>query len=294
MAATFWQRLLRGAWQVAAAPDWSAFAGPGWTERIMNVQLGDQFHAKQGRSTARWVLQAPTGKLVVFLKRHYLLGRWRGLLATLFPRAGWSPAMQEGRHLEQAAAFGVPVPRAVAAGEHIGPWGRLESFLAVQELTDMLPLHQAIPAAAGRLSPAEFVHWKRSLAIELARLARALHDRRLFHKDFYLCHFFIHHEDTKRIPDWRGRVKLIDLHRLGKHPWTWRLWQTKDLGQLVFSSDIEEITARDRLHFWRAYAGIDRRTRTGRLLRRLVLTKWRMYRRHNLKHNRSKAGKPLG
>jgi heptose I phosphotransferase len=293
MGGTFWQRLLRGSWHVAVQPDWPTFAGPGWTERIMSVSLSDQFHAKQGRSTARWVLDAPTGKLVVFLKRHYELGRWRGLLATLFPRAGWSPAMQEGRHLEQAAALGLPVPRAVAAGERIGPWGRFQSFLAVQELTDMLPLHEAIPAAARRLGPADFVRWKRTLVVELARLARALHDRRLFHKDFYLCHFFISEQDTRTIPDWRGRVQLIDLHRLGRHPWTWRLWQAKDLAQLVFSSDIDEIDSRDRLRFWIAYTDEDRHTLKSRLLRWFVMLKWRAYRRHNLKHHRTKAGKPL-
>jgi heptose I phosphotransferase len=291
MAATFWQRLLRGSWHIAAGPDWPVFAGPGWTDHIMTVQLGDRFHAKQGRSTARWVLQAPAGKMVVYLKRHYALGRWRGWLATLFPSAGWSPAVQEERHLAQAAALGVPVPRAVAVGEHIGPWGRLQSFLAVQELTDMLPLHEAIPAAAKLLSPSDFTRWKRTLAVELARLTRALHDRRLFHKDLYLCHFFIHQDDTRTIPDWRGKVQLIDLHRLGRHPWTWRLWQAKDLGQLVFSSDIEEITPRDRWRFWVAYAGTERHRRMGRLLRRLVMHKWRRYRRHNLKHHRSKAGK---
>ena len=59
--------------------------------------------------------------------------------------------MQEYRHLEWAREQGVPVPAAVAAGEFIGPWGRLSSFLAVEELTDMLPLHQAIPLAASQL-----------------------------------------------------------------------------------------------------------------------------------------------
>jgi heptose I phosphotransferase len=317
---TFWQRLLRGSWQVAAQPDWADFAGPAWTERIMSIQLSDQFHAKQGRSTGRWVMHRQGSgvssrlsaagdrlsaesrqpiaesreQLVVFLKRHYGLSRWRGLLATLFPSAGWSPAMQESRHLDHAAALGLPVPRAVAAGERIGPWGRLQSFLAVQELTDMLPLHEAIPLAAQRLGGAEFAHWKRTLAVELARLARALHQHRLFHKDFYLCHFFIHQDDTRTLPNWQGRVQLIDLHRLARHPWTWRIWQAKDLGQLIFSSDIEEINARDRLRFWFAYAGRARHSVMARLVRRFVLLKWRMYRRHNLKHHRSKAGKVLG
>ena len=103
MGGTFWQRLLRGSWQVAAGPDWPTCAGAGWADQVMNVQLQDRFHAKDGRSTARWVLEGPAGKLVVYLKRHYVLSRFRGLLATLFPRVGWSPAMQEGRNLALAA-----------------------------------------------------------------------------------------------------------------------------------------------------------------------------------------------
>jgi hypothetical protein len=292
MRGTFWQRLLRGTWHVRSQPDWPDFAGPGWLDRIMTVDLSDQFHAKQGRSTARWELRSGAGKLVVFLKRHYSLG-WRGLLASLFPHAGWSPALQEWRHLASASALGLPVPRAVAAGEHVGPWGRLQSFLAVEELTGMLPLHEAVPLAAGRLAAADFSRWKRTLAEEMARLARVLHDHRLFHKDLYLCHFFIHQDDTRTIPGWRGRVSLIDLHRLSRHRWGWRLWQAKDLGQLLFSSDIDEINARDRLRFWRAYLGADGRGFLARLLSWVVLLKWRSYRRHNLKHKRTKAGKPI-
>jgi heptose I phosphotransferase len=260
----------------------------------MAIQVSDQFHAKQGRSTARWLLQTPAGKRVVFLKRHYSLPWWRGLLAALFPSAGWSPAIQEWHNLARAASLGVVVPGTAAVGEQIGPWGRLRSFLAVEELTDMLPLHEAIPLAAARLEPATFARWKRTLAAELARLTRILHDQRLCHKDLYLCHFFIHQQDTAALQDWPGRVCLIDLHRLSRHWWTWRLWQAKDLAQLIFSSDIEEINARDRVSFWTAYLGSERKGLTARLLRWLVLWKWRSYRRHNLKHNRTKAGKPIG
>src|SRR5207302_6975329 len=94
----------------------------------------------------------------------------QGLLPALWPESGWSPALQEWQHLEWAKAQGVPVPAAVAAGEYIGPWGRFQSFLAVEELTDMLPLHEAIPAAARRLAPTLFQIWKRTLITEMARL----------------------------------------------------------------------------------------------------------------------------
>ena len=48
------------------------------------------------------------------------------------------------------------MPLAAAAGEFIGPWGRLQSFIAIEELTDMLPLHEAVPAAAAALDPVTF------------------------------------------------------------------------------------------------------------------------------------------
>ncbi len=160
----------------------------------MDMPVTDRFHTKQGRSVGRLRLPALAGgpgQLTVYLKRHYKLPWWQGLLATLLPRVGWSPAFQEWDHLEWARQQGVPVPRVVAAGEFIGPVGRLQSFLAVEELTDMLPLHEAIPLAAQTLAPAIFRRWKRALVSELARLTRLIHDRRTFHKDLYLCHFYI-------------------------------------------------------------------------------------------------------
>jgi heptose I phosphotransferase len=144
--ASFWRRLLRGGWRWRQEPDWPAFTGPDWPDRVMSADVTDRFHAKQGRSIGRWALGG--GRLSVYLKRHYALPRWRGWLATLWPGGDWSDGMQECRHIDWARRHGFPVPRAVAAGEAIGPWGRLRSFLAVEELADILPLHQAVPLAA--------------------------------------------------------------------------------------------------------------------------------------------------
>jgi heptose I phosphotransferase len=282
MRESLWQRLFRGVRRLRQRPDWAEFAGPDWADQIMTTAVTDRFHAKQGRSTGRWILQARESRLAVYLKRHYRLPRWRGLLACLWPDAGWSPALQELRHLEWARAQGMPVPRVAAAGEYIGPWGRLQSFLAIEELTDMQPLHEAIPAAGRQLDSAAFRRWKQGLIGEVARLTRDLHQGRSFHKDLYLCHFYVPSADTQTLPCWRGRVHLIDLHRLGHHLWTWRFWQVKDLGQLLFSSEIQGIDARDRLLFWRQYLGSpQRRSLANRWLRWCVLFKWRRYRRHN-------------
>jgi Lipopolysaccharide kinase (Kdo/WaaP) family len=278
---SLWRRLTRGVRKLKQAPDWQEFAGVGWPDCIMQVEVTDRLFRKQGRSIARWTLTiADDRRLVVYLKRHYRLAWWRGILATFLPRRNWSPGMQEWEHLNWAAAQGLPVPRAVAAGEFIGPWCRLQSFIAIEELDGMLALHEAIPLAQTNLDSSDFRAWKRSLVAEMARLAKALHRRRWFHKDLYLCHFYVSESDTRCVPEsWQERVVVIDLHRLAQHPWTAPWWKVKDLAQLLYSSEIPGITARDRLGFWRAYGagqGI-----LHRFLGWCVRLKWRLYRRHN-------------
>jgi Lipopolysaccharide kinase (Kdo/WaaP) family len=277
----FWQRLVHGVRRVHERPRWSSFAGADWAEHIMQVPVTDRFHAKQGRSIGRWVLDADGQRLVVYLKRHYRLPRWLGWMATIHPSAGWSPAVQEWRHLEWARAGGMPVPEAVASGEYIGPWGRLQSFLAVEELTGMLPLHEAIPAAHRALDPASFSRWKLGLIAEMAGIVRALHSRRWFHKDLYFCHFYIAESDTRTLPDWHGRVRMIDFHRLGQHRWTWPIWQGKDLAQLLYSSAVEGVTPRDRLRFWKSYRLMRSSGLYARWLAWYVGMKARRYHRHN-------------
>ncbi|HEY1861702.1 MAG TPA: lipopolysaccharide kinase InaA family protein, partial [Gemmataceae bacterium] len=178
--ASFWQRLAHGIRRERARDDWTGFAGTDWLDHIMGQSVTDRFHAKQGRSTGRWILQADGRRLAVYLKRHYRLHWWRGVLATLWPTRAWSPAWQEWDHLEWARGQGIPVPEAVAVGEYVGPWGRLQSCLAVEELEGMLPLHEAIPKASRRLTTEDFARWKRSLIGEMVRLTRELHERRWF------------------------------------------------------------------------------------------------------------------
>src|SRR5262249_55076106 len=124
---SLWQRLARGVKRLRQRPEWTQFTSPDWPDHIMTLPVTDQFHAKQGRTTGRCVMRHLDQRLVVYLKRHYRLPAWRGVLATLFPRAGWSPALQEWKSLKRAHALGLPVPRAVAAAEYIGPWCRLRS-----------------------------------------------------------------------------------------------------------------------------------------------------------------------
>ena len=41
-----------------SGPTGRASPAPDWADRIMDVAVTDRFHAKQGRSTGRWVLDA--------------------------------------------------------------------------------------------------------------------------------------------------------------------------------------------------------------------------------------------
>lgn len=288
---SFWQRLTRGVRHFHARDDWAEFAGEDWPDRILDVVLTDDLHEKQGRSTCRWVLQRDARRLSVYLKRHYRLPWLHGLLATLWPGGAWSPGMRERRNLLETAAHGLPAPKVVAAGEWIGPRGRLQSFLAIEELVGMLPLHQAIPLARMRLDPAEFCRWKEGLVAEMARLARLLHDRRTYHKDFYLCHFYIARDDTALPPaTWRERVVVIDLHRLKRHRWTWPIWLLKDLGGLLYSSHVDGVTWRDRLRFWRAYWPSNGRAWHERWWAWCVALKGANYRRQNAKRKKASRG----
>jgi heptose I phosphotransferase len=289
MSETLWQRLIHGARRIRQRADWPDVVGPDWPDRIMTVPVTDRFHAKQGRSTGRWIVDKGGKRLAVYLKRHYRLSWWQGWLAIIWPRVTWSPAFQEWNHLAWARKEGFSVPDPVAACEYVGPGIRLQSALAIEELAAMLPLHEAIPLAAQRLGSVDFCRWKAGLAIELARLACALHQRRRFHKDFYLCHFYIPEEDTRCLPSWHGRVRMIDLHRLGRHRWTWPYWQMKDLAQLGYSSAIPEVNARDRMRFWRHYLGPQHCSRYSKWLRWAIAIQWWTYRRHHEKRRQRQA-----
>lgn len=280
MPDTFWQRLIHGVRRLRPSGEWERMAGPGWADAVMDVPATDRHHAKQGRSIGRLVLETDGRRLVVYLKRHYRLPWWQGLLALISGRSV-SPGMEEWEHLEWARSQGIPVPEAAAAGEFVGPWGALQSFLAVKELTGMLPLHEAIPAAHAVLDAEAFRRWKRGLAREMARLAAELHRRRRFHKDLYLCHFYIAETDIHLVPSrWQDRVWVIDLHRLAHHPHTWPLPLSKDIGQLWYSSDVEGIDDADRRVFWVAYLRQHEPARSA-LVKLLIRFKAWRYRRHS-------------
>ena len=254
--------------------------------RVMTLESRDRYHAKQGRSSARVVFHGPSGPLSVYLKRHDKLP-WRSRLAALVDPGGrHTPGAAEWSHLERVRALGIAVPEVVAAGERIGPWGGLQSFLMIADLVGCEPLHEAIPALARTLNPATFDAWKRAIIPAIATITATLHGADLYHKDLYLCHFFI---DPSQPID-ALRPTLIDLHRLGRHRSCPDRWRWKDLGQLLYSTyGLAGINDRDRLRFWKYYR---KRLRLGRphWHAKMVAMKAARYLAHNSKSRSKTSG----
>ena len=250
---------------------------------VMTLEGGDRHHRKQGRSTARLRFDGPDSNapaLSVYLKRHYRLPVWDRVRAWVHPAGRYSPGAAEWAHLERARELRIRVPEVVAVGERIGPWGALQSYLMVAELVDQTALHEAIPDLAARLDPVAFARLKRDLIAEMAAIVARLHQVHAFHKDLYLCHFFLP-LDQAEMPADGERLTLIDLHRLAFHPWARVRWRAKDLGQLLFSTEgVAGIDDRDRLRFWIRYRRL-MRFRYPAVERRLAAGKAALYRKHN-------------
>lgn len=279
---SIWQRWARGVNWTWINERYRARLPDDLDRTIMALESRDRFHAKQGRTTARVVLERTDRPVTVYLKRHFELP-WRSRLAALVNPAGrHSPAAAEWQHLERVRQLGIDVPEVVATGEHIGPGTRFCSFLMVAELTGRQALNEALPPLAKRMSALAFGRFKRQVIVEMARMTATLHEARAFHKDLYLCHFFV---DPERAVggEARSEVSLIDLHRLKEHRLWVGWWRSKDLGQLLFSTyGVAGITERDRLRFWKHY----------RRLARIGLSRWharmiRLRAARYLRHNRT-------
>ena len=188
----------------------------------MDVPVTDRFHAKQGRSTGR-LHSARTAMpaLAVYLKRHYRLPWWRGLLAPLWPGGGWSPALQEWQHLERArwrgGRAGAASRSRPASSSARGAGCRASS--PSRSCTTCCRCTRRSRSAMRSSTRPTFARWKRGLIAEMARLAALLHGRRWFHKDLYLCHFYIARADHRAAARMAGAtVAMIDLHRLASIP----------------------------------------------------------------------------
>ena len=150
----------------------------------------------------------------------------------------------------------------------------------IAELSGCEAVNELLPRLADQLDAQTFESLKRRIIAEMARITATLHAARVFHKDLYLCHFFLDqvrparsrrasygepgligsdgaspsNHQAMRPTGKPAPARLIDLHRLREHKLWPDWWRWKDLGQLLFSTyGVAGITDRDRLRFWSSY-----------------------------------------
>jgi heptose I phosphotransferase len=242
-------------------------------DSLARLRPADHYVEKQGRSTGRYVIQAPVGSVRFFLKKYYTLSWWQRWFLPLEEY----PGPREWANIERVAALGIPVPRALAAGARSE--GECHSLLAVRELEGYQPLHQVIPRRFGGQDTLPVRQLRRQLTYRLAEIVRRLHDAQLYHCDLYLCHFFLHDQPAIDGEGPTEHLVLIDFTRL-RHSNISR-WRVKDLAQLLFSSDLPGITRSDRMRFFKHYLRVSRLDATARRLLRRVQRKALLYHRHN-------------
>lgn len=279
---SWYRRVTHGQWQTQTTPAWSSVVDGDFVQTIMDWNITDDFHTKQGRSTGRLVMN--DGELIVYLKRHWQLPLLKRLLACVHPLGSWTPAVDEWQNLLIAQRLGIAVPEPLAVGQRVGPGLLLQSFLVVRELTGMLPLHEAIPLAYSIMPSSTFTSWKQQLLFEVTAIARRLHSMHFYHKDLYLCHYYV---EKPQIADQApGPLTLIDFHRFARHRlFGWR-WQIKDVAQLLFSTyGVSGLDDRDREYILESYRGTQTRTARDRWFESSVHSKTRRYLSHNgVKH----------
>ena len=153
MAEWMWQRLVQGCQRLWEHEEWGAVLPADWVRTHHDRRCDRSLPRQQGRSTGRWIVENQHGRVAVYLKRNYRLSWWQGLLATIWPGGGWSPAEQERRRLAWAARHGLHVPRDGGARNSLGLAAVCKACWLVEELAGMLPVNEAIPLAAQKNPP---------------------------------------------------------------------------------------------------------------------------------------------
>ena len=261
---------------------WPLLEAAGLTtlDNVFELSGGETYRAVPGRSTVRIEVPDPEGGRRAWYLKRYSEVPWRVALrrmVSLNPPV--SMAEREIRSIVRVTDLGIPTLRWLAFGGELTARGRRErSFLITEELAGAEQADKYFEARfAGVLTP-EQTALKRRLIRAAADIARRMHEARLSHRDFYLCHLLVRPAQAGADPT----LHLIDLQRLTHHRrGIGRRWIIKDLAAMLFSSwpsaatfiRSKVFTQTDRMRFARAYFGGGRLTDEQKGLIREVVAK---------------------
>ncbi len=194
----------------------------------------------------------------VYLKRYHqppAREQLRRMMSGDFRRGS---ARREARFARKLWELGVPTLTTIAFGQQMsGPIER-RGFL----ITDEVPgasLEKLADAAMADPTVGPSPRDKHEIIRQLALLTRRMHERRLFHRDLYLCHVFLSRTASGEIV-----LRLIDLARMISPRLTYVRWMVKDLAALDYSSPRGLVTRADRARFLYHYLVTPDECRPGR------------------------------
>ena len=243
---------------------------------VMNL-CGEDVKSVTGlRSTTRINLHEPAGDVAFFVKRHWP-APWKEYIKPLL-RLSWPVlgAHNEWRAILRCHYLGIPTMEPVALGCSSG-----QSVLVTRAIEGCDKLSHW---TAARLTGPVGVKRQELAAIvrSVAHLARSLHQARIHHQDFYLCHLLMP-RGTDALD-----IHVIDLGRARGRRHLGKRWIVKDLAQLNYSA--RGLQPRDRLRFLRHY--LQRRlSRADRTLIRRILRKSAAIEQHTSRHAAELTGK---
>lgn len=203
---------------------------------------GEVFRAAPGRRTLRFSV----GSRYYFIKIHTGVG-WKEIIKNLLqgklPIIG---ARNEYEAIKRLPQLGVETMTLAAYGSQGWNPAALRSFVVTEALSNTVSLEELCQSWTIQPPPPKF-KWK--LIDTVAKIAKALHEHGVNHRDFYICHFLLQQNSAN------FHLYLIDLHRVQIRTKTPARWVLKDIAGLYFSSMDIGLTNRDRLRFMRSYRG---------------------------------------
>jgi hypothetical protein len=209
---------------------------------MMNLS-GKVFRDVRGRKTMQLML----GGKSYFIKQHFGVG-WAEIIKNLLsfkkPILG---AMTEVNAIQKLNEIGIATTPLAAYGVSGCNPATEQSFILTDDLGDIVSLEDLCLTWARNPPNIKF---KRRLIIEVAKLARKLHERGVNHRDFYLCHLCL---DAELLKNEEIKLYLIDLHRMLIHRSASQKHSMKDMAALYFSSMDVGLSPRDYLRFKRYY-----------------------------------------
>ncbi|MCR9278894.1 MAG: lipopolysaccharide core heptose(I) kinase RfaP [Pseudomonadaceae bacterium] len=186
-----------------------------------------------------------------YCKFHRGVG-WREIFKNLIiGRLAVVDANNERLASERLTAAGVESLSVAAFARRGANPATRESFLLTDPVSPALSL-EALALCWQLNRPAPAV--RRALIRRVAKLARAMHDAGVNHRDFYLCHLLLQTDSALTVEAIdRARLTIIDLHRAQCRERVPQRYLIRDLAGLHYSSMELRLSRADRLRFLSAY-----------------------------------------